>query len=237
MDEKKIIKFSGKSPREPAIAYIKKAQCLQKLEECTYIENIKTGVSNNQDALIKTQIRIKKIVEKALELIPDMPEALMQMGKIYYKIFKSGNNRADDAINMYTLAIRLKPDYAAAFHNRGIVYASKIYSRLINNNYQENLKEAIADFTEAIRIRPFEAAYYFSRGDKYSELGEHRKAIADFSESLRLRPDISKTLLLRGQEYLASGEEDKAKADFDEYLLRKRMDSSILNFMQMSIFQ
>jgi tetratricopeptide (TPR) repeat protein len=214
MGKKKIITFCGKNPREMAIAYLKKAQCLQKLEEWSSIENIRAGIGYDYDARIETQGRIKKIVEKALELIPDMPEALMQMGKIYYMIFKSGNGSPDEAINMYTLAIRLKPDYAAALHNRGIVYASKIYSRLINNNHQENLKKAIADFTEAIRIRPFEAVYYFSRGDKYSKLGEHRKAIADFSESLHLRPDISRVLLLRGQEYLITGEKAKAKADF-----------------------
>jgi tetratricopeptide (TPR) repeat protein len=221
----KIISDSREGPAELAIACLKKAQCLQKLEEYpkyTGIENIKAGMADVQRVCIGTQNQIKTIVEKSLELIPDMPEALMQMGKIYHKLFKSGNAGPDEAINMYTRAIQLKPDYAAAYSNRGTVYASKIYSRVKSGNYQENLRKAIADFTHAIRLRPFEAIYYLKRGKQYSELREHKKAIADFSESLRLRPDISKVLLFRGQEYLSAGKKDKAKADFDEYLRCKR---------------
>jgi tetratricopeptide (TPR) repeat protein len=221
----KIIADNKESPTKLAIACLKKAQCLQKLEEyprCTGIENIYKGIGDIQNICIDTQNQIIKIVEKSLELIPNMPEALMQMGKIYHKIFKSGNGRADEAIKMYTKAIQLKPDYAAAYNNRGAIYASKIYPSVKSSNYQENLKKAIADFTQAIHLRPFEAIYYLKRGEEYSILGEHGKAIADFSESLSLRPDINNVLLLRGQEYLSAGKKDKAKADFDEYLRRKR---------------
>ena len=175
-----------------AIAYLKKSQCLQKIE---------ADIDNSDE----TQCQIKKLIEKAMELSPNMPEAIMQMGK-WYQL----NGNFNRAINMYSRAIRIKPDYAAAFNNRSIAYSSI------------DLIKAIADLTEAIRIRPFEAIYYFNRGQKYSALGEHEEAIGDFSEAIRLRPDLIKALLFRGLTYLSAGDKDKAKADFDEYLRRKR---------------
>jgi tetratricopeptide (TPR) repeat protein len=187
-----IIADNNTSPEKLAVAYLKKAQCLQKIRPD--IENFK-----------ETQCQVKEIIEKVMKLSTNMPEALMQMGKWYYI-----NGNFNEAINMYTMAIKLKPDYAAAFNNRSIAYSST------------ELIKAIADSTEAIRIRPFDAIYYFNRGKKYSALGEHEKAIADFSESIRLRPDQTQTLLLRGLSYLSTGNEDKAKMDFDEVLHRKR---------------
>jgi len=143
-----------------AIAYLKKAQCLQKIE---------TDIENSDE----TQCQIKKLIEKALELSPNMPEVLMQMGKWYQQ-----NGNLNKAIKMYTRTIQLKPNYAAAFNNRSSVYSSI------------DLSKAIADSTEAIRLRPFDAIYYFNRGQKYSALGEHEKAIADFSKVLRLKPGL-----------------------------------------------
>jgi len=174
-----------------AIAYLKKAQCLQKTQ--TDIDNFS-----------ETQCQIKNLIMKAMELSPSMPEVIMQMGK-WYQL----NGNLNKAIEMYTRAIRIKPDYAAAFNNRSSAYSSI------------DLSKAIADSTEAIRIRPFDAIYYFNRGQKYSALSEHEKAIADFSEAIRLRPDLIKALLLRGLAYLSAGDKYKAKADFDEYLRRK----------------
>ena len=187
-----IIAENKAGSEELAIAYLKKAQCLQK---------IKSDIENFED----TQCQIKKFIEKAMELSPNMPEALMQMGKWHHI-----NGNFNEAVNMYTEAIQIKPDYAAAFNNRSIVYSSA------------DLTKAIADITEAIRLRPLDAVYYFNRGKKYSALGEHEKAVADFSESIRLRPDQTRTFLLRGLTYLSAGDKDNAKMDFDEVLRRKR---------------
>ena len=190
--EAESIIAEGKAGSEKlAMAYLKKAQCLQKIE---------VGIENFE----KTQCQIKKIIEKAMELSPNMAEAVMQMGK-WYQL----NGNLNKAIEIYTKAIQLKPNYAAAFNNRSNVYSSI------------NLSKAIADSTEAIQIRPFDAIYYYNRGRKYSALGEHEKAIVDLSETIRLRPDMIKALLLRGLAYLSVDDKDKAKVDFDEYLRRK----------------
>jgi tetratricopeptide (TPR) repeat protein len=174
---------------ELAIAHLKKAQCLQKLEQ---------GAERSED----TQLLIKNLLEKALKLSPDMPEALMQMGK-----WSHVQCNFSEALNLYNRAIQLKPDYAAAYNNRGVTSVE-------NGNYNG----AIADFTEAIRLRPSEANYYFNRGLNYSKLGFHKEAIADFSESIRLRQGFKNAVFSRGLVYLSTGNKEKAKTDFDEVL-------------------
>ncbi len=57
------------------------------------------------------------------------------------------------AIADYNEAIRLAPKDAAAFLNRGFVYAAK-----------QDYDRAIADYSEAIRLAPKDAAAFFNRG-------------------------------------------------------------------------
>ena len=53
----------------------------------------------------------------------------------------------------YTTAIRLDPDNAIAYNNRGSAYL-----------YLGEYKSAIADFTTAIRLDPENAEAYYARG-------------------------------------------------------------------------
>ncbi|WP_062328030.1 tetratricopeptide repeat protein [Treponema endosymbiont of Eucomonympha sp.] len=56
------------------------------------------------------------------------------------------------AIEAYTKAIGLQPDYAEAFSNRGCVYTDK-------GDYDK----AIADYDEAIRLKPDITEAYYGR--------------------------------------------------------------------------
>ena len=203
----KIISDNRGNPEELATACLKKAQCLQKL--------IEIDLDDTEDA----QKLIKNIIEKTLEIFPDMPGALMQMGKMYYKTSKSEEGNIKKAINLYTKAIEVKSDYAAAYNNLGILYASEVYFRE-NNNFQDNLNKAINAYTEAVRIRSFDAIYYLNRGIAYSKLEKHEKAIDDFSGAIDYGSDEfkKKTLVfyLRGDEYLWVRNHEKAIDDFSE---------------------
>jgi serine/threonine protein kinase/regulator of sirC expression with transglutaminase-like and TPR domain len=70
----------------------------------------------------------------------------------------NGDNR--QAIADYSEAIRLKPDYAFAFNNRGNVYSDlKQYDK------------AIADYSNYIRLRPNDPDGYNNRARCYEEIG------------------------------------------------------------------
>jgi tetratricopeptide (TPR) repeat protein len=191
------------------MAYLKKAQSLQKLEELDEHSGIEIQLDGSETDELKDtknkQGQIKTVIEKALELIPDMPEVLMQMGKMHYKLSAVEEGNIDKAITMYTKAIQLKPDYAAAYSNLGVLYASEAYLREKNDNLQDNLNKAINEFTEALRIRPFDETYYFNRGEAYSKLENHKKAIDDFSSAINYGSEEFKTVTsifyFRGEEY------------------------------------
>lgn len=60
----------------------------------------------------------------------------------------------DKAIADYTEAIRLNPEFAAAFHNRGETWLNK-----------GEFDKALADLTEAIRLNPNNERSFNNRGN------------------------------------------------------------------------
>ena len=83
--------------------------------------------------------------------------------------------RHDDALADFDQAIRLKPDFAKAYNNRGI--AKDTLGRH---------DDALADFDQAIRLRPDFAEAYYNRGITKGRSGDNDKARAEFETALRL---------------------------------------------------
>ena len=81
----------------------------------------------------------------------------------------------ENSIAAYNEAIRLKPDYAQAYNNRG-----NAKGRL------ERHEEAIADYDEAIRLKPDHAQAYNNRGAAKAALDLRDEARKDFEIALEL---------------------------------------------------
>jgi len=202
----KIISENKENNENIAAAYLKKAQCLRKLEYRSFSDMFHTTINLELMGMIKSK-RIKILLEKALELFPDMPEAIMQMGLL----INSGcfRDKITEAINFFNKAIKLKPDYAAAFNNRAMsFYKSAIYDyeyHLICENYEKkysenakiNLKNALTDLTEAIRLRPFDSLYQLNRGIVNSMLGEYNKAVENISNAINYASDVLRKQLIK----------------------------------------
>jgi len=110
----------------------------------------------------------------------------------------------DGAIQDYSEAIRLKPDYAIAFLSRGTARRVK-----------GDLDGAVQDDTEAIRLKPDDAVSFGERGIARRAKGDPDGAIQDFSEAIRLKPNDAKVFVYRGETRLAKGELDGAIQDFN----------------------
>ena len=108
----------------------------------------------------------------------------------------------DTAISCFSRAIELKPDYVAAYSQRGFAYA-----------YQCKYDDAITDFSEAIRLDPSNGKAYGRRGGAYRHKGEYDKAIEDFTEVIRLEPEAPGGFALRALAYRQIGDQAKADAD------------------------
>jgi len=112
----------------------------------------------------------------------------------------------DESIADCTEAIRLNPQDASAYNNRGLSYH---YGKADYNR-------AIADYTEAIRLNPQDASAYNNRGFSYNSKKDYKRAIADCTEAIRLNPQFPIAYGIRGLAYNNKGDYDRAIADFNE---------------------
>jgi tetratricopeptide (TPR) repeat protein len=229
----KIISENKESNENLAVAYLKKAQCIRKHESWKTVGFIlyeEGGFLYYEENGIKIEEEdVKKLLERALELSPDMPEALMQLGFLNNYTISVIFDCQDEIINFFNKAIQLKPDYAAAYNNRAMVFYKTTIDMEGKDNSEEdkiNFRNAISDLTEAIRLRPFDALYHLNRGVFHSRLDEHKEAIEDFSSAINYASDKLKEELktdvmifnLRGKEYLELEDYGKAIDDFSESL-------------------
>ena len=115
------------------------------------------------------------------------------------------NKDYEAAIACFSEAIRLNPNDAIAYGNRGFAYGK-------TGDYER----AIADFTEAIRLKPDFALAYYDRADAYDNQGEYERAIDDYTEAIRLKPQMADAYNNRGSAYLVQDAYDRAIDDFTE---------------------
>lgn len=108
----------------------------------------------------------------------------MSSGEWFVKAIEAEDD--NQKIRFYTNAIKLDPEYADAYIDRGNAY---------NNLGQYD--EAIQDYNKAIKFYPEYAAAYCSRGFAYYNLGQNDQAIQDFNKAIKLDPKSEATYLLK----------------------------------------
>ena len=142
----------------------------------------------------------------------------------------------DRAIQDYTQAIMLDPNYAQAYNNIGVAYKNKgDYDRAIEdytqaimlnpgyamaygnrgiaNKYKGDIKRAIEDYTQAIMLNPHNAMTYNNLGVAYNAQSNHKRAIEDFNQAIMLNPGYAMAYYNRGLAYRAKGDDGRAHED------------------------
>jgi tetratricopeptide (TPR) repeat protein len=107
-------------------------------------------------------------------------------------------------------ALRLNPNSADAFYNRGLVYESK-----------GDHNRAIEGYSQALRLKPSDADSFYQRGLAYRHKGDYEYAIQDYSQALRFNPSNFAAFYNRGLAYAQEGDYDRAIQDYDQALLIK----------------
>ena len=116
----------------------------------------------------------------------------------------------EDAMAAYDEAIRLNPQLAEAYNNRG--------------NAKDDLgrhEDAIADYNQAIRLNPQLAEAYNNRGNAKIALGQYEAAIADCDEALGLKLDFAEAYFNRGHAKNSLGHHEDAIADYNQAIQLK----------------
>ncbi len=117
----------------------------------------------------------------------------------------SNRKKLNEAIDAFTVAIKVNPNYYEAYLLRGINYGKKGKHDL-----------AIEDFIKAITINPNEPDAYLGRGLVYVYAYKYDLAIMDFNKAIEIDPDYYDAYRYRGDLYFYKHDYDKAIEDFDK---------------------
>lgn len=109
------------------------------------------------------------------------------------------------AIEAYSAAISLSPQFAMAYNNRGIAYET----------LRQN-EAAFADYTKAIEIAPQNARAYYNRGNLFYNLLQYKLAIDEFDKAIVINPQYEHAYNNRGLAYYALKQHRLAIAEFDK---------------------
>jgi len=177
------------------------------------VENIKTASENPNIALksgfnlgipINTFVRQSSTVGVNLGISTPAIVATAPKADDFYIQAGEKSEKGDfrGAIVDYTEAIRLNPNYTAAYKDRGVTYFRLKERRL-----------AITDFNQAIKLNSNDAEIYNHRGITRYEIGDKQGAIRDYSQAIKINPKLHQAYINRA---VARGEiGDKAGADSD----------------------
>ncbi|UCH22470.1 MAG: tetratricopeptide repeat protein [Deltaproteobacteria bacterium] len=153
----------------------------------------------------------------------------------------ANRDRLDEAINHYSIAVRIKPDYAKIHYNLGNAFAKKgktqeaierynhaleLKSKFpeVHNNLasvlakQDKIDQAIAHFSEALRMKPDYAEAHFNLGGVLFKKGMVSEAIKHYAEALQLDPSYSEAHFNLGIALEEQGLTDEAIKQYSEAL-------------------
>ena len=122
--------------------------------------------------------------------------------------------KLEEAIDIYSKALAIKPDYAEAYHNTGIIlkeqgkleetieacskalvikpdYTEAYYNIGVTLQEQGKLEEAIEAYNKALAIKPDNAEAYNNTGIILKEQGELEEAIEAYNKALSIKPDYA----------------------------------------------
>jgi len=207
-------------------------------------------IRRRSDELLRENQRLRK--ELSVATVEQKPKEIAAYNKTikdllaiewfekgYTAVFTSNNERNyNDAIDAYSKAIELNPNYADAYLFRGFAFsvllkygeAIKDFDKAIKLNpkdewaynnrgqsnwYLGNYNQAMKDFSKAIEFNPKDEILYNLRGITYDKLGKYNQAIKDFNKSIDLNPQNAMSYFSRGVAYANLGNYQKALRDYD----------------------
>jgi tetratricopeptide (TPR) repeat protein len=119
----------------------------------------------------------------------------------------AGQGRVDDALNLYGEVLRLDPDNAMAYADRGTVLAMT-----------KQFEPALRDLEQAFRLGYADASAFSTAGTICLETKQYGKALEHYAKAAELNPDYPFTYFNRASVHFALGNKESAIADLETCL-------------------
>jgi tetratricopeptide (TPR) repeat protein len=128
----------------------------------------------------------------------------------------AGRQELPEAVELYSEAVRLNPELAEAYYERGIVLVRLRLSPDSEGDSRTHEDRALADFSAAIRKNPAFADAYFNRAMLRSSRAQYKPAVEDLLNAVRFRNQDAEAHLALGQIYETKFE-DRAVSAMEHY--------------------
>ena len=142
----------------------------------------------------------------------------------YNEAIRDGSNKLlnlsdyQGAIKDFDEAIRLEPQNAVAYFNRGTAYLYQGIEDLASEKFEHAIEafiEVVADYDEAIRLDPEYADAYGSRGVAFVYLEKYERAIEDYTEAIRFEPQTAELYAARAVLHHELGAPQQSMQDWE----------------------
>jgi tetratricopeptide (TPR) repeat protein len=140
------------------------------------------------------------LLNKVIDLAPDLPEANSNMGLALQRIGK-----VDASINFYRRALAIKGDYFDAYYNLG-------------NALRElgNMSESLLSYDKAISIKNDFSEAWCNRSIVLNDMGRYEEAIASCNHAIGIKPNYPEAYSNRGNSLKELKRIDEAIASYQE---------------------
>jgi tetratricopeptide (TPR) repeat protein len=136
-------------------------------------------------------------------------EHLLHRSVLLYNVAQvyAALGKIDEAIEMYSAAMQMDPNYSEYYNERGGLYLQA-----------GRLEESERDLRKAIELSPPYMEVWTNLGQCYRQMGRQQDAVDAFSRALDFNPRVAQALAGRGHAYEALGQVDNALRDYEAAL-------------------
>ena len=129
-----------------------------------------------------------KEYDKALEINPELVDAIYNRGKSYH-----GLGKYENSIKDFTTLINKNPGNDEYYVLRSSSYIAMAIEKqanpLTNDPAENDYQLSITDATKALELNPANDIAYYNRGKSYYGLKNYQQSIIEYNKCLELNPD------------------------------------------------
>jgi len=219
----------------------KMEEMAKRVKEKSVVEDykrIQETYANSQKEIVQLKKELVQAKEekekKKVEAKISKEEILFQADEWYSKGYEhSLNNKLDEAILAFTVAIKLNPRDYVAYHDRGETYLRKHLYDMAIADFSRSLTEATSAHEISLELgnqwpgpffKKIFSYNYNNRGAAYYKKGQADLAKEDFDKAIAIDPDDTAAYFNRGKIYLNEKAYDKAIANYSKAIDLGRKD-------------